>query len=78
MHHFAAETLHHEQRNGCTISNGHDAPRPAVSMHHPSRRIHIVLLLLNLQAYCTAMYAPNLEHKKEQTVLSQSALLVGI
>ena len=36
---FAAETLHHEQRNGCTISNGHDAPRPAVSMHHPSRRI---------------------------------------
>ena len=40
MHHFAAETLHHEQRNGCTISNGHDAPRPAVSMHHPSRRIH--------------------------------------
>lgn len=37
---FAAETLHHEQRNGCTISNGHDAPRSAVSMHHPLRRIH--------------------------------------
>ena len=36
---FAAETLHHEQRNGCTISNGHDAPRSAVSMHHPVRRI---------------------------------------
>ena len=38
---FAAETLHHEQRNECTISNGHDAPRPAVNAHHPPRRIHL-------------------------------------
>lgn len=37
---FAAETLHHEQRSVCTISSGHDAPRPAVSMHHLPRRIH--------------------------------------
>ena len=39
---FAAEMLHHEQRNGCTISNGHDAPRPAVSLHHPPRRIQVI------------------------------------
>lgn len=38
---FAAETLHHEQRNGCTISKCRNAPRPAVSMHHPVRRIHM-------------------------------------
>ena len=38
---FAAETLHHEQRNECTISNGHDAPRPAVNAHHPPRRIQL-------------------------------------
>ena len=39
---FATETLHHEQRSVCTISSGHDAPWPAVSMHHLPRRIQSV------------------------------------
>ena len=52
---FAAETLHHEQRSVCTISSGHDAPRPAVSMHHLPRRIQEIMSTIEITSKIEAL-----------------------
>lgn len=44
--------MHHLQRNECTISNGHDAPRPAVNAHHLPRCIQVLSILALIAAAC--------------------------